>query len=107
MKRLTKKELNLFKVFIKGYKNPEECLMDNFTCQCVEGFRDITGLSNNVIGGILSSLQDKGIIYLEERDGTICKSKNKIQQMNFEPDLYWVSDEFLESLNPELDFERL
>jgi len=107
MKRLSKKELNLFKVFIKDYKNLEECLSDNFTCQCIEELRDITGLSNKVIGAILSSLQDKGIITLEERDGAVCKSRIKIQQMNFEPDLYWLSDEFLKSLNPELDFETL
>jgi len=106
MKRLSKKELNLFKVFIKDYKNPEDCLSDNFTCQCLDDLR-CTGLSNNVIGGILSSLQTKNVIALEERDGAVCKSKSKIQQMNFEPDLYWVTDEFLESLDPELDFTKL
>lgn len=107
MKIMTEKELNLFKIFIEDYESPEECLSDNFTCQCIEDLREATGLSNHELGGTLSSLQNKGIIYLEDRDGPFCESKNKTQQMNFEPDLYWVSDDFLESLDPKLNLKTL
>jgi len=98
--------------FIKKYLDHNDCgattpgqlLEDNFSCHCIEDLRDIFGLTNNQIGGYLSSLQEKCVITLEERDGDICKSKNRIIQMNFEANLYWVNDSYLESLDENLSF---
>ena len=100
---LTEKELNFFKRFLDyngcGAKTPKELLEDNFSCQCIEDLRDVfPEVSNNEIGGLLSSLEVKGFLNLEERDGSFCKSKSKAKQMIFEPDLYWASDSVLEEL---------
>ena len=105
---LTKKETAFIKMFLNengcAAVSPENLLCDNFSCQCIEDIREWSSLSANVVGGLLSSLQEKGVLMYEERGGAICKSTNYATQMNFEPDLYWVEDCYLESLDPELEF---
>lgn len=84
--------------------NPDELLEDNFSCQTIEDFRKITDLSKNQIAGYISSLNEKNVIAIEERDGVSYTGPSKIIQMDFEPDLYWVTDDYLESLPAELKF---
>ena len=99
MKNLTNREQEFVLKFLGatgcGAESCEELLEDNFSCQCVEDLEDVfPELSKNQIGGFLASLQEKGVLQLDERDGPICKSKSAM--MNFEPDLYWKNDSFLE-----------
>jgi len=106
---LTEKEQKLVSVFLSynecGATTPEELLEDNYSCQCIDDLRDITDFSNNELGGLLSSLQEKGILQLEERKGaTLPKNATRSQMMNFEPDLYWVNDSFIETLPEEMVF---
>lgn len=101
--KLTENEKDFLLNFLEnngcGAETPRELLDDNFSCQCIEDLRYIfPNLSNNQIGGYLTSLQEKGVIYLDERDGAVCESSNPIKKLNFEPDLYWVSNEFLEEI---------
>jgi len=106
---LTEREQSFIKIFLSengcGAQTPEELIDDNFSCQCGEDLEEIFGsLSRNQVGGFLSSLQEKQVIWKEERDGDFCKSSNRATQMNFEPNLYWVNDSYIESLPSELDF---
>lgn len=108
MKNLTKREQEFILKFLKANgcnaSTSEDLLEDNFSCQCLEDLEDVfPELSKNQIGGFLSSLQEKNVLWLDERDGSICKSKSRIAMMNFEPDLYWVNDSFLEE-NSNLTF---
>lgn len=108
---LTENESIFIKVFLSnngcGAETPEALLNDNFSCQCLEDLRELfSGLSNNEIGGYLSSLQEKSVIWLEERDGSICKSNNRMARLTFEPDLYWVDDSYLESLKADVNFYK-
>ena len=70
---------------------PEDILMDNFSCNTIEDIREIfkDTLSNKQISGLIGSLENKGVLWVEERNGLEDK---------FEPDLYWVDDDFLETL---------
>jgi hypothetical protein len=103
---LTKNEQVFIKVFLSendcGAKTPEELLEDNFSCQCLEDLEGtFSGLSRNQIGGYLSSLQEKGVLMFEKRQGARANDKN---MYTFEPDLYWVEDSYIESLDADLDF---
>jgi len=104
--QLTQKEEGFIKIFLSengcGAQTPENLLADNFSCQCIEDLGDIfTGLSNNQIGGYLSSLQEKGVLMLEKRDGPKATNKNR---WTFEPDLYSAEEGYLQSLSSNLDF---
>ncbi len=107
---LTENEAKFIKVFLNengcGAETPLHLLEDNFSCQCIQDLRDVyTSLSNSQVGGYLSSLMEKGVIWVEERDGAVCKYPfGTIQESNFAPDLYWVGDYYLESIDPEIEF---
>jgi hypothetical protein len=102
MYNLTEKEQSFITEFLRnngcGANTPQDLLADNFSCQSIEDLREVTGFTNHEIAGLISSLENKSVIWIEERDGAICKSNSRVAQMNFEPDLYWVSEEYLESL---------
>ena len=105
MKNLTKREQEFISEFLNdngcGAATSIELLEDNFSCQCLEDLQEVfPKLSKNQIGGFLSSLQQKDVLWVDERDGDYCKSKSRVKQMTFEPNLYWVNDSFLEELNP-------
>jgi len=88
-----------------GAKTPEELIDDNFSCQCLEDLYSIFDyLNKHEITGLLSSLQTKGVINLEERSGPIYEGTNKIESFNFEPDLYWCDTEYLKTLNNTINF---
>lgn len=106
MKNLTKREKEFLLEFLKnndcGAKSSEDLLEDNYSCQCIENLQDVyPELSKNQIGGFLSSLQEKGVLWIEDNRGTdyncITLKKEKLA------DLYWVSDNFLEE-NRDLKF---
>jgi hypothetical protein len=105
---LTEKEQKFMAEFLKsngcGAKTPSQLLNDNFSCQCWEDLREFKDFTNRQIPGLISSLNKKGVIFLDERDGKICKSKNKEKQWNFLPDLWWVSEEYLKSLEQDKEF---
>ena len=107
---LTKNEALFIKTFLSengcGAKTPKDLLADNFSCQCIEDLRDThTGLSNDQIGGYISSLIEKGVLWLEVRDGAVCKYPiGTIQESIFAPNLYWVDDCYLETLDENLKF---
>jgi len=104
--KLTEGERKFIKTFLSENdccaQTPSELLDDNFSCKCLEDFEDMyPELSKNQIGGYLSSLQEKGVIYLEERMGARATSTNI---WFFEPDLYWVNDLYLETLPKNIRF---
>jgi len=105
---LTPKEESMVKYFLEnnecGAKTAGELLDDNYSCKCIEDLREDLLLSNNEIGGLLSSLQEKNVIYLDDRDGPIYEGTSRIAFMNFEPDLYWISESYLESLDSDAEF---
>ena len=105
---LTEREQEFIKHFLSengcGAQTPEVLLGDNFSCQCVEDLRDTMNLTANQVGGFLASLQEKQVIWCEdERGDDIVITKNGPKRVPL-PDLYWVDDNYLESLDPDLDF---
>jgi len=71
-----------------GATKSEELLQDNFSCQSLEDIHDIMSEYNkHQASGYLSSLENKGVIYIEERRGDC--------------DLYWINDSFLEDYSLE------
>lgn len=106
---LTEGEISFIHKFLSsntcGAETPEDLINDNHSCQCIEDlYEHFPNLTHNQVGGYLSSLQEKNVLVLEDRDGPICKSKNRVKQMQFEPDLYWVNEYYLKSLPSELRF---
>ena len=99
---LTEKEQAFITEFLKsngsGANTPAQLLNDNFSCQCWEDLREFKDFTVHQIPGLVSSLNSKGVIYLDERDGKVCTSKSKAKQWDFLPDLWWVSESYLESL---------
>jgi len=100
MKNLTKREQEFLLEFLKsndcGARSSEDLLQDNYSCQCIEDLREIMPyLSTNQIGGFLSSLQEKGILYIEDDRGydfnVLTQKREKL------PNLYWIGDDFLEN----------
>ena len=89
---LTENETRFFKQFLAlngcGATSPKDLLEDNYSCQCIEEIFDCTDYTHKEIGGYLSSLQTKNVLWLDERDGPYCKNN----KWDFEPDLYWISD---------------
>lgn len=75
-----------------GAETAESLLVDNYSCQSMKDYREILpNLSDTQIGGYLSSLENKNVLYRDEdewRGNT----------------LWWVSDSYLESLEPTAKF---
>jgi hypothetical protein len=101
---LTEKECDFIQKFLEnngcGASTPGELLSDNFSCQTIEDMEDF-GYSKHQVAGLISSLIEKQVIFVEDRDGPKANKKNF---MTFEPDLYWVDDNYLESLDENLKF---
>lgn len=104
---LTENEQKFIKAFLGnngcGASNPEELLGDNFSCQTFEDLVDLfTEMTQPQIKGTLGSLVDKGVIFIEDdrgyEDWMMKRPKMKL------PDLYWVNDSYLETLDPNLEF---
>lgn len=104
--KLTENEQTFIKLFLAnngcGATTPEELIDDNYSCQCIEDLNECTNYTPSQIAGYLGSLTEKNVIWIEDRDGSVCKSKSRVAQMNFEPDLYWVNESYLESLPKEM-----
>jgi len=99
MKNLTLKERNFILKFLNnndcGASSSEELLDDNFSCQTIQDLRKIMPeLSINQIGGFLSSLQDKGVLILEDDRGYEVNPRTRKREKLL--DLYWVDEDFLE-----------
>jgi hypothetical protein len=112
IQNLTEKENLFIKEFLKsndcGATTPGELLEDNYSCQTIQDIRELfsNDFSPKQISGILSALEQKGIIWVEERDGRN-EPKSLKKAWNFEPDLFWVSETFLEELPADTKFEEL
>ena len=82
-----------------GATTPESLLGDNFSCQSMQDFNELfEDLTDQQIGGYLSSLEQKGVIWADERIGEMCMAGDPL------PNLWWASDYYLESLNPNWSF---
>ena len=96
---LSEKEAVFIKTMLEnndcGVNTPEELLSDNFSCQTFEDFQEIMNFSTSQIRGLISSLVEKNVITIEDDRGA---NSEKL------PDLFWVTDWYLETLNPELKF---
>jgi len=109
---LTVKEQKFIQLFLANNgcaaNNAETLLVDNFSCQCMEDFDDglFEDYSIHSVSALLGSLEKKAVIFCDVRSGKRCKSTNSTTQFNFEPDLYWVTESYLKSLNPETKFDE-
>lgn len=106
---LTENETRFIQEFLAsnecGATTPSELIEDNFSCLCIEDLRKFDCVkSPKHLSGTLSSLLEKGVIWLDERDGIEYKGNNRVKEMTFEPDLYWVSDAYLGELREDLNF---
>ena len=82
-----------------GAENADHLLGDNYSCQSMEDFNELfEDLTDQQIGGYLSSLEQKGVIWADERIGEMCMAGDSL------PNLWWASDYYLESLNPNWSF---
>lgn len=82
-----------------GAQTPESLLRDNHSCQCMENLEELFPMLNSKqIGGYLSSLIQKEVISLEERDD------NPFERL---PDLFWINDEFLEGMDQTFNWSGL
>ena len=82
-----------------GAENADHLLGDNYSCQSMEDFNELfDDLTDQQIGGYLSSLEQKGVIWADERIGEMCMAGDSL------PNLWWASDYYLESLNPNWKF---
>lgn len=102
-------------LFIKEFLSNNDCdardvdtlLGDNFSCQSFEELVKIfSNLSEPQIKGYLGSLIEKQVIFLEDdrRDAYATLFQIKGKKYKKLPDLYWVDDSYLESLNSEVSF---
>ena len=96
---LTEKETNFIKKYLLlndcGATTPSELLEDNFSCQTVASLIEDKRYSRHEVAGFISSLTDKGVLYIED------------DRSAGDPDLYWVSDEWLKELEQDTKFENL
>jgi len=112
IQNLTEKETIFIKKFLEyndcGAKTAEELLADNYSCQTIQDIRELfeEEFSPKQISGILSALEQKGIIWVDERDGREAPKSQRLA-WNFEPDLFWVSEEFLSELPADTKFKEL
>ena len=81
-------------------ETPEDLLNDNFSCQCVDDLEETINYTPNQIRGFLSSLIEKGVLWLEERDSLRIVNDTTL------PHLYWMSEEVLKEMNPKLTFKE-
>ena len=88
-----------------GAQTPESLLEGgeegrvNHNCQCMENLEELFPMLNSKqIGGYLSSLIQKEVIWVEER------KDNPFQKL---PDLFWVSSEFVEGMDPTFNWSGL
>tara|TARA_R100001244_G_C5114123_1_gene121879 strand:+ start:224 stop:640 length:417 start_codon:yes stop_codon:yes gene_type:complete len=92
-----------------GAQTPDSLLGDNYSCQSMEDFNELfENLSDQQIGGYLSILEQKGVIYADERIGEgghfVKKGKNVIFVEEDLPTLWWATEDYLEGLNPNWKF---
>ena len=84
---LTAKEQKFVTTFLIenecGCQTPEGMLQDNMSCQSLEDIME-WGYSRHEAGGFVSSLEDKGVLSREEREG--------------DTTLWWATDEYLETI---------
>lgn len=66
-----------------GAVSIDDLLEDNFSCATIEDFQRELDLDKHQISGLISSLEKKGIIWMEDREDEGL------------PNLYWISDEWL------------
>ena len=93
-----------------GATTPDSFLADNYSCQSMEDFNELfKDLTDQQIGGYLSSLEQKGCIYMDERIGEggkfVKKGHNVIFVEEDLPTLWWLSEDYLEALDPNWNFE--
>jgi len=98
---LTANETTFLNAFLDyndcGAETPASLLNDNHSCQCMEDLQELFPMLNKKqIGGYLSSLIQKEVVSLEERDDYF--------HQKF-PDLFWVNDEFLQEMDQEFNWE--
>ncbi|CAA6807071.1 MAG: Unknown protein [uncultured Sulfurovum sp.] len=101
MGKLTNKEESFLKSFLEendcGASTANDFLCDNFSCQNVEDLVEKLDVSAQVIGGFISSLEQKTIISIEER--------------NNDCDLFWIEESFLEAIKDsgqgDVDFREI
>ena len=80
--------LHMLKENCSCAKTPDELYQDNMSCHDMESFHDrFPEYTAYHIGGILSSLIQKKVVYLMERDD--------------DTDLFWVNDNYLLTLPQE------
>lgn len=85
---------------------PSQLLGDNFSCQTTKDLINL-GYSKNEVAGFISSLESKNVLMIEndrgfEDDHIVIKGvKQKLL-----PDLYWVTDSYLEQLESDWDFVK-
>lgn len=88
-----------------GARTPDDLLSDNYSCQAFEDLVDMfPELSEPQIKGTLGSLINKQILWIEDDRGYEYPFDIKGRNNPKLPDLYWVSEWYLEELNPELKF---
>ena len=93
MTKLTEKEQTLFNAHREVAHEGNGCttikglLADNFSCATVNDFKRLTGFSKHTIAGLISSMTEKGVMYIEPR-----WKEEKL------PDLYWIDSDYLEEL---------
>ena len=82
-----------------GAENADTLLGDNFSCQSMDDFKLLfKDLTEQQIGGYLSSLEQKGVIWADNREGEMCMAGDSL------PNLWWATEDYLESLNPNWSF---
>ncbi len=82
-----------------GAETADSLLGDNYSCQSMEDFNELfENLSDQQIGGYLSSLEQKGVIWADEREGEMCMAGDSL------PNLWWATEDYLEALNPNWSF---
>ncbi len=93
MTTLTDKEQTLFNAHREIAREGNNCttikglLADNFSCATVNDFKRLTGFSKHTVAGLISSMTEKGVMYIEPR-----MKEEKL------PDLYWIDSSYLEEL---------
>jgi len=93
-----------------GANTPDYFLGDNYSCQDMDSLKKLFDLNEQQIGGYLSSLQQKGVIWSDERIGEggrfVKKGRSVIFVEEDLPTLYWLTEDYLESLIPDWNFKR-
>ena len=105
---LTSKESIFLTKFLSinecGAKTPGDLLEDNFSCQTLRDLREL-GYNKNEVAGYISSLEEKNVLMIEDGRGPenpFIKIKGRKQKML--PDLYWVTGDYLETLDSNWNF---